>query len=117
MHACYLLAAADMALPNLLSFSLIHVPPWLCFVSPMLLYKGKGFLASFYMESRVLVGGAGHVPCNTSAVGSQLDGSSHTANHFHKKCSSGAFTLQPEGELLRVHKKCTQKIKVSPFPL
>jgi hypothetical protein len=44
-HACYLLPAADMALPSLLSFSfslsLIHVPSWLCFVSPMLLYKAK----------------------------------------------------------------------------
>jgi hypothetical protein len=32
-------------LANPLSFSLIHVPSWLCFVSPMLLYKGKWFLA------------------------------------------------------------------------
>jgi hypothetical protein len=82
-------------------------------------FSGK----SFYMQSQVqaLARGAGHVACKTSAVGSRSDCSSHTSSHFHNHglCTVHLvcllFTHQPEGELLRVHEKCTHKIKVSHF--
>jgi hypothetical protein len=66
------------------------------------------------MESggQALAGGAGHVASKTLAVGSQSDGSSHTQITFISTVQvlfTCAFTItrQPEGELLRVHEKCS----------
>jgi hypothetical protein len=69
-----------------------------------------------------------HVACKSLAVGSRSNGFYRCKKRFHEHCSSDSVHCshtvhlvevlciwQPRKELLRVHDKCTQKIKVNHF--